>query len=123
MVSVEVLGTPDCPHLPEALERLCRVTERLALEVRIQELRVPDLDEAVRLGFPGSPTVRVNGYSTTRGALRTSLSLIAADTRTRSSYAVTAARSHGACRKGGVPPASVWPCFGRGRDALRRVDR
>ncbi len=36
------------------------------------------------------PTVRVNGYSTTRGALRTSLSLIAAETRTRSMPLVAA---------------------------------
>jgi arsenate reductase len=58
---VEVLTTADCPHATAAVEVVREVLSRLAPEVEPSVRVVRDLDEAVDLHFPGSPTVRING--------------------------------------------------------------
>lgn len=60
-MGVEVLITPDCPHAEEARERVAAVLRRLAPETAPQVVEVKSLDDARTLGFPGSPTVRVDG--------------------------------------------------------------
>jgi len=52
---------PDCPHGSAAVSRVRDVVGRLAPGAPVEELRVEGADEALRLGMPGSPTVRVDG--------------------------------------------------------------
>ncbi len=58
---VEALVTPGCPHAGQALERVRAVVERLAPTATVEELSVETDAEAERLGYPGSPTIRVDG--------------------------------------------------------------
>jgi arsenate reductase len=58
---VELLGTRNCPHLGDTGRTLRDVVSRLAPGALITERLVSGIEEARRLGFPGSPTVRVNG--------------------------------------------------------------
>src|SRR5512141_1072710 len=58
---VELLATPDCPHVERA-EEIVRVA--LADNGRtplIERVYVSDLDNAAGLGFHGSPTLRIDG--------------------------------------------------------------
>lgn len=57
---VEVLLTPDCPHGQASVERVEEVLGRLAPGSTPRVTMIRDRDEAVRLGFPGSPTVRID---------------------------------------------------------------
>jgi hypothetical protein len=58
---IEFLYYADCPSHPEALALLQRVLEdnRLEREIHVHEVRSDE--EARALGFPGSPTIRVDG--------------------------------------------------------------
>jgi hypothetical protein len=60
-VKVDVYWWEGCPSHPEAVALLRRVlSERgLAAEVELHEVRSDE--EAVRLRFPGSPTIRIDG--------------------------------------------------------------
>ena len=58
---IEFLFWRDCPSHPQALERLREVVDDLRLGVPITEVEVLTEEEARRLQFPGSPTIRVNG--------------------------------------------------------------
>jgi hypothetical protein len=58
---VELLAVEDCPHLEQASRDLRSVLGRSIIEVPIQTIFVSTQDEAEFLGFPGSPTIRVNG--------------------------------------------------------------
>jgi len=58
---IELLVSPGCPHAEET-ERLLRdVAAALANDAEIVRTVVSDREEASRRGFPGSPTVRVDG--------------------------------------------------------------
>jgi hypothetical protein len=50
-----------CPSHPEALELLQDVLRERGIEEPIQLREVFTLDDAVELGFPGSPTIRIDG--------------------------------------------------------------
>jgi hypothetical protein len=58
---VELLVTPDCPHQEPTRAALHRVLSEGAIETPIQVVLVSTLDDAEFLGFPGSPTVRIDG--------------------------------------------------------------
>jgi len=58
---IDILVTPDCPHAGPAEERVREVAGRLAPDARIERTVVADLATAERLGFPGSPTIRIEG--------------------------------------------------------------
>jgi arsenate reductase len=58
---IEVLVTADCPHAGPAEELVREVAARLAPAARIERTFVSDLADAKRLGFPGSPTIRIAG--------------------------------------------------------------
>lgn len=61
-VRIEVLHVEGCPNLKEALAAVEDVLAKLDLEdVEVARVPVTSLEEAARLAFPGSPTVRVNG--------------------------------------------------------------
>lgn len=58
---IELLYWDGCPSYPEALELLRSVLEETGVEVAIDMHEVRTDDEAVELGFPGSPTIRIDG--------------------------------------------------------------
>ena len=58
---IEFLYWPDCPSHPEALARLREVMAELGLETPVTQIKVLTEEDAERLGFPGSPTIRVGG--------------------------------------------------------------
>lgn len=58
---IEVLYIPGCPHHRTTMERVRNVLISESLEDEVCEVPVNTEGEAQSLGFPGSPTVRVNG--------------------------------------------------------------
>lgn len=58
---IEILYFPECPHYLPAVENVRKALkeERVAAEVR--HVPVADGAQAAATGFPGSPSVRVNG--------------------------------------------------------------
>jgi len=59
--SIEVLVTPDCPHADRAIGLVREVAARLAPRSEVRVTTVRNADEAAELGFPGSPTILVDG--------------------------------------------------------------
>lgn len=59
--SVEVLSFEGCPNRDKAAEAVREVARDLDVAVEVAEIEVRDADEARRLRFLGSPTVRVEG--------------------------------------------------------------
>jgi hypothetical protein len=61
-VTIELLYWEGCPSHPQALAELRAVLDELGLaDAEIVLRRVDTEDEAARLGFSGSPTIRVDG--------------------------------------------------------------
>jgi hypothetical protein len=60
-VTIEFLYWEGCPSHPEARELLEEVVREQGLDVEIRMIHVGTRDEATELGFPGSPTIRVDG--------------------------------------------------------------
>jgi hypothetical protein len=61
MVTIEFLYYDDCPGYPEALDILKEVLSEEHVKVEVNMIRVMNEDEAKRLKFIGSPTIRING--------------------------------------------------------------
>lgn len=59
MVKVELLYFEGCPHWRRVEDRL--VSLRAELGFQLSRTRVSTPEQAERLGFTGSPTIRVNG--------------------------------------------------------------
>ncbi len=57
---VELLYFDGCPSYLVAEERLRRVLREWGLDAHIEMVRVETDEEALRLAFPGSPTIRVD---------------------------------------------------------------
>jgi hypothetical protein len=60
-VKIEFLFWEECPSHPEALALLRDVLEQRGVTDAIDVREVLTHEEAVELGFPGSPTIRVDG--------------------------------------------------------------
>jgi hypothetical protein len=59
---IEFMWWQGCPSWERALEMLRAEVERLGLDpAAVQVIEVSDEAEAARRGFPGSPTIRVDG--------------------------------------------------------------
>jgi len=58
---VEILYTDECPFWMETLKLIEEVVNDLKTEVAIWKVKVSSEEDAKRLRFPGSPTVRING--------------------------------------------------------------
>ena len=58
---IEVLYIPGCPHHQPTVERVRNLLTSGSLAGEVCEVPVNTEGEAQLLGFPGSPTVRVNG--------------------------------------------------------------
>lgn len=59
-MKIEVLYIPGCPNLSLAIERAHEAIAEANIQAEIREIVVRDNSEALRLKFPGSPTIRVN---------------------------------------------------------------
>ena len=60
-MKVELYWWEGCPSYPEALALLERVLAERGIEAEVELVEVQTDDDAVRLGFPGSPTIRIDG--------------------------------------------------------------
>jgi hypothetical protein len=58
---IEVLHWEGCPSTPETVELLESVLAERGLPERIELYEVTTQEEAERLSFPGSPTIRIEG--------------------------------------------------------------
>ncbi|MGC8634934.1 MAG: DF family (seleno)protein [Candidatus Limnocylindrales bacterium] len=58
---VELLYAPGCPHWEQVRTDLHQALSEGAIETPIQLVLVSSQEDAEFLGFPGSPTVRLNG--------------------------------------------------------------
>ena len=58
---IELLHWEGCPSTPEARELLEQVLVERGLEATVEVREVTTQAEAEELGFPGSPTIRVDG--------------------------------------------------------------
>lgn len=65
---VEILSFESCPNHEAALELVERVSRELGLELELRLVDVPDDEEAQRLRFLGSPTIRVDHVDVEFGA-------------------------------------------------------
>jgi hypothetical protein len=60
-MTVELLYLPDCPNHEEAADLVRSVLEVEGFNAKLIETPVFSYEEAKAHGFPGSPTLRVNG--------------------------------------------------------------
>ena len=60
-MDIEFLYWEGCPSYPEARQLLGEVLAERGVDVEIEVREVTSQDEAEALGFPGSPTIRVDG--------------------------------------------------------------
>ena len=65
---IEVLVIRDCPHAQAACELVNRVAGELGLAPRVEVILVQNAEEAQRLRFLGSPTIRLDGHDVEPGA-------------------------------------------------------
>jgi len=65
---VDVLGFDGCPNVDEALMRARAAVEAADVRADVRLVRVRGDDDAIRLRFLGSPTVRVDGVDVERSA-------------------------------------------------------
>jgi len=60
-MKIEVLYVPGCPNYQPAVERIRKVLASESLRADVEGIPVGSEVDAKALGFPGSPTVRVDG--------------------------------------------------------------
>jgi len=60
-IIVEILHFDGCPHTEKTRGEVATVAEALGLEVEIKTTVVENPEDATRLRYLGSPTVRLNG--------------------------------------------------------------
>lgn len=58
---IEFLYWEECASHDEALARLRDVLAEAGVHDPVQVIRIDTEEQAQRLGFPGSPTIRING--------------------------------------------------------------
>lgn len=59
---VELLYLADCPNWQATRELIIQTSRELAIEPDLHLIEIADLQDARRLRFPGSPTVRIDGH-------------------------------------------------------------
>ncbi len=64
---VEVLVVPGCPGAQLTLQRVQAASEQLGVRTNLRVLTVDRDEDATKLGFVGSPTVRVDVRLLTTG--------------------------------------------------------
>lgn len=66
-MKIELLWFQGCPNHAAAHGLLRAVLRDMRVEAEVESIEVPDEETAKRLGFPGSPTIRVNGIDVEPG--------------------------------------------------------
>lgn len=59
-MKLEVLYIEGCPNHRSAVEQVVSVLDELGISEAIHEIPVATIEQARTLGFPGSPTIRIN---------------------------------------------------------------
>lgn len=67
-ICVEVLAFAGCPNAEAAQTLVEHMVGELDVDVLVELVDVPDAETATRVGFLGSPTIRVNGLDVDPGA-------------------------------------------------------
>ena len=93
-MKVEVLYVADCPTHPAAVRLVRDVLASESIVAEIREVLVSDEQMASSLGFPGSPTIRVNGRDV-------------ADESTNSDNASLCCRLYRGSEQIGLPPKDI----------------
>ena len=93
---IQVFYFSGCPHHDPTLALVREVAEELGLAANIEAVEIRDVEQAARMEFLGSPTVKVSGVDIEPAA------------RERREYAI-ACRRYG---RSGIPPRAM------GREAL-----
>ena len=60
-MKIEVLYLDGCPHHRPAVERIQTILQEEGITASVSEIEIRDQEAAMELGFPGSPTIRVDG--------------------------------------------------------------
>jgi hypothetical protein len=60
-MNVQILMSPGCGHGQRTLELVADVLRTAEIPNTVETILVVSAEDAARLAFPGSPTVRVNG--------------------------------------------------------------
>ena len=60
-LQIDFLFWDGCPSHPEALVRLEAALARAGVPAEVRRHEVQTDDEAAQIGFPGSPTIRIEG--------------------------------------------------------------
>ena len=68
-MKVQILYFDGCPHYEPTLQLVQDVSSALGVIADVQTVEVRSNEDASRLGFVGSPTVRVNGVDIEPAAL------------------------------------------------------
>lgn len=68
-VRIEVLVFDGCPHADAAVDLAQSVARRCGPGISVERVDVETTERAAELGFPGSPTVRVNGVDVEASAV------------------------------------------------------
>jgi hypothetical protein len=60
-MKIDFLYWEECPSHPDALGRLKKLLKACGIRAEIRMVEVNTDEDARRLSFPGSPTIRING--------------------------------------------------------------
>jgi len=93
-VKVEVLYVADCPTHRAAVNLVKQVLAAGGVEAEIKEVLVRDEGTANKLGFCGSPTIRIDGVD------------VAEESQNARSFALNC-RLYPGSKRVGLPPAEV----------------
>ena len=67
-IQIDVLTFAGCPNAASAVELVQRVTADAGVAAELREIEVESSEQAERLRFLGSPTIRVDGRDVEPGA-------------------------------------------------------
>jgi len=60
-IDVNILYTDGCKATPPTIELVRAIAAEMGIHARVKTVLVESLEQAIQLGFLGSPTVQVNG--------------------------------------------------------------
>ena len=78
-MKIEILYFAGCPNHAPAISQVRKALHQEGVTAEMIEVEVKDADRARAAGFPGSPTIRVNGQDVEdrQGLCRNLVSLVA----------------------------------------------
>lgn len=91
-MKVEILYFSGCPHHPSAVDRLRDALRQEDASAEMVEIEIKDAATACRVGFLGSPTIRIDGQD------------IEPDARSSQRFGLTCRTYSHEGRRAGVPP-------------------